>query len=520
MQITVPTYTDEHYEAHLKSDSWTREETDYLMELVKDYAQKWPVIIDRYEWTQDSTKAEEEPPTAVAKASDNVPRTLEQLKDRYYKVWAKSLEISAGGEKNMSESEFALHETLTKYNPYQEETRKNLAWKLAERSADDVREEEFLLNELQRIMISSQKLEAERQEVRDRLEPAQPVAGGNNMYASASSAALQQLYSQLAAQDRNRKARHRLSLNVNDLGSSPAGLGGLANGTPLTASGRDSMGASGQKKGSAAGPAQTPVRQISPRQEARYGVSTHDRLTSGVTFRSDKLLKMRQAKSQIQTQKIANALVELQVPEIIVLPTERVCNGFEKLVQTVTKLVDSRKVLEKEENELKVGLNVRQEKAKQEGKAVPELGEDGDISMQDVDATEITEKADDEDDADDAEEVEADADEVEADADGDEEDDDEDADDADADAEVEEEDEADDDDDDPEDKADEDGEEDADGEVEDEEEDEPEAEPEPEIEPVRPTSSRSAVSMTKSNHKRSVSVLSAASSKASKRGRR
>jgi DNA methyltransferase 1-associated protein 1 len=83
VDISVPEYDDEKYEAHLRSDDWSKEETDYLMTLVKEYAQKWPIVIDRYEWPPGGLGSEES--TALARPQD--ARSLEALKARYYHVW-------------------------------------------------------------------------------------------------------------------------------------------------------------------------------------------------------------------------------------------------------------------------------------------------------------------------------------------------------------------------------------------------------------------------------------------------
>jgi DNA methyltransferase 1-associated protein 1 len=107
-------------------------------------------------------------------------------------------------------------------------------------------------------------------------------------------------------------------------------------------------------------PAQTPVKHLSPHQEHRFNVSTHDRLTSGVTFGSDKLLKMRQAKSNVQTQKIGQMLAALGVSDIISIPTSKVGEVFETLVTKVSKLLDVRKVREKEEGECRVLLAMKE----------------------------------------------------------------------------------------------------------------------------------------------------------------
>jgi DNA methyltransferase 1-associated protein 1 len=51
-------YTDEQYNRHLKSDDWTREETDYLMDLVEEYDLRWVVIADRYDYQPRGAEGE------------------------------------------------------------------------------------------------------------------------------------------------------------------------------------------------------------------------------------------------------------------------------------------------------------------------------------------------------------------------------------------------------------------------------------------------------------------------------
>ncbi|XP_062115249.1 SWR1-complex protein 4 isoform X2 [Humulus lupulus] len=57
-------YTDEEYEKHLTDSTWTKEETDQLFNLCKQFDLRFVVIADRF-------------PTS---------RTVEELKDRYYSV--------------------------------------------------------------------------------------------------------------------------------------------------------------------------------------------------------------------------------------------------------------------------------------------------------------------------------------------------------------------------------------------------------------------------------------------------
>ncbi|OAG07484.1 uncharacterized protein CC84DRAFT_1163628 [Paraphaeosphaeria sporulosa] len=357
IQVDLPTFTDEEYDAYLRSDDWSREETDYLFEVVKDYSYRWAVIWDRYDYqpanrshlTQETVNGDASQALAALPFAPPKQRTVEDLKARFYHISAKLMKLRIP-EMQMDAEQYTLYETLSKFNPELEGNRKLLAAALMNRSMDEVKEEEFLLAELQRINMAANRLDAEREELRARLEhPSanQQVSAGLASFTS--SQALQALFSQLFAQDRSKKRASgggtgpsRISLNTNDLIQTPSS----ANAQLSAAARRQSM-ATNQS-------AQTPIRTLSPQQEHRYNVSTHDRLTSGVTFGSDKLLKMRQAKSNVQTQKIAAALAELGVPDVIPLPTSKVADVFEQLIGKVGKLLDVRKVREKEEGESRV----------------------------------------------------------------------------------------------------------------------------------------------------------------------
>ncbi|KAJ8105072.1 hypothetical protein OPT61_g10401 [Boeremia exigua] len=360
--VDMPDFTDEEYDAHLRSDDWTREETDYLFGIVKDYSYRWAVIWDRYEW-QAIQRRERELAQATQQANGDsdsnalaaLPfapprekeRSLEEMKARFYDISAKLMKLRIP-EVQMDADQYSLYETLAKFDPVMERNRKMLATALMNRNMDEVKEEEFLLTELQRINMAAVRLDAEREELRARLDaPQANTSTAAGLQSFTSSTALQALFQQLFQQDRSKKrssggsnAPGRLSLSANDMINTPSASN--------SANRRTSMALP------PAAPSQTPVKTLSPHQEHRFAVSTHDRLTSGVTFGSDKLLKMRQAKSNVQTQKIASALQELGVPEIIPIPTSKVADVFEQLVTKVGRLLDVRKVKEKEMGECRV----------------------------------------------------------------------------------------------------------------------------------------------------------------------
>ncbi|VEU37526.1 unnamed protein product [Pseudo-nitzschia multistriata] len=77
-------YTPEEYSSHLESETWTRSETDRLMELVRTFECRWPVILDRF-------GAEYSISTTTTNNNNNNPangRTIEDLQHRYYGVAA------------------------------------------------------------------------------------------------------------------------------------------------------------------------------------------------------------------------------------------------------------------------------------------------------------------------------------------------------------------------------------------------------------------------------------------------
>ena len=513
VQVEVPTYTDEEYETHLRSDDWSREETDYLLEMAREFYYRWPLIYDRYDF-QPSAKLESQSSAAAttnstadgsATKSDETPltsqpteesstalstlpffppksRTVEDLKARFYTMSATLMSLRTPIP-TMTPSEFTLHDMLTRYDPQLETSRKRLAAALLARNVDEVKEEEFLLAELQRINMSALKLDAERAELRERLESPLPnpaLAGGLAQFQS--SQALSALFAQLFQQDRSKKRASgsggaRLSLSATDIIGTPSAHHAAQQQAQqhLAGSRKAPLATPGGAGAGAGGAASQPVRALPPQLEYRFGITTHDRLTSGVSFGSDKLVKMRQAKSNVQTQKIAAALAELGFSDIIAIPTVRVGAVFEGLVAKVGKLLDVRKVREKEEGEVRVLEAMRAREKGEEGgeEAAKEAGVK-------VEATEDGNEEGGEDGEDGEGDADADADE-DADGDGD---------------------------------GDGDGDEDAEGEEADSERQESEA-----------VSTRTGATPVASiavsvGHKRSASVLSVASSKSTKRARK
>lgn len=128
-KVELPTYTDVEYQQHLTDESWTKEETDHLMDLAQRFDIRFLIMADRYD-TEKFSK-----------------RSVEDLKDRYYKI--NGILAKLNGEKK-----------IYTYDADHERRRKDQLKKLYERTPEQIEEEQFLLSELKKI--EARKKERER----------------------------------------------------------------------------------------------------------------------------------------------------------------------------------------------------------------------------------------------------------------------------------------------------------------------------------------------------------------------
>lgn len=336
--VTTPTYDDFLYEKHLRSSTWSHEETDYLISLFADFYGKWPVVWDRYDFKPSPTGDALTPPQ----------RSMEDLKVRFYAVSAAATLATTPLEK-MSTAEFARHEKLTKYDARRETERKIQKARILQRSKSDRDEERVLLAELERIYKRHAETEAEGRDLRARLDTGM-TRDEEGVMSYTSSAEINGLLQKMFQKDREARQQQQRRMQA-------AGLGGTSNSLQQSMQQRD------KRASLMAGP--TPARLgISLATEKRFGVKTFDRLPSGVTFKSDRAAKARVAKSAAKTEKIASMLGETGVPELLQLPTDEVCRKVEGVVAKVLELIEKKRQIDREENDLRVEV---QKKALDEG---------------------------------------------------------------------------------------------------------------------------------------------------------
>ena len=410
-RIPIPQYNEDQYRSNLQSNDWTKEETDYLLELATDFDLRWPIIWDRFEFVPKPLVEGDAEGSSTAVVPVSKPRTMEDLKARYYDVAAKMMAVQKPAQ-YMTRPEFELYEMMQNFNPEQERKRKEFALNTMARSKDEAREEESLLLEIKRILARTERFNEERRELYNRLDY---PATDSDITSFKSSAGLQNLLQNLMSTDKSKKRKSILgpSDGVSPSGAAPAsavsesgpnrresiaatssrresdargGATASAEPTPTTATtaagaaaaaaaaassssaaaaaATAAATAASKKKGSAAQPER---RKLSGQEEQVYGISYHDRLGSGPTFRYERINKLYSHKSGQQQLRMTNALAELDVPPRLVMPTAAVTAQFEVLWGAVAGLVDMRKLSDKLEGEIKLEEAKRAERDKARG---------------------------------------------------------------------------------------------------------------------------------------------------------
>ncbi|KAF8592184.1 hypothetical protein K439DRAFT_1400961 [Ramaria rubella] len=140
----VYSYTDEEYTTLLEEEDWTKEETDYLFALTKEYDMRFYVISDRYDF-----------PGGRA-------RTLEDLKARYYSVCRKLIRSRPWNGDEASKTTL-LHSY--EFDKERERTRKMYVASLFARTPEQIAEEEGLYIEIKRLEQNERRFAKEREEL-------------------------------------------------------------------------------------------------------------------------------------------------------------------------------------------------------------------------------------------------------------------------------------------------------------------------------------------------------------------
>lgn len=297
-KVNIITYSNEEYALNLTALDWSREETDYLFSLCREYDLRFIVIADRYDYK-------------------GTHRTMEDIKDRYYTVVRKILMARTPIAMMTPTQTEELNQLY--YNKEKEISRKKHLASLSMRTPAEIAEEEALFIESQRIEAYRKKMAQERKELLRLLEA--PIPNGS-ITKYTSSQGLGTLTNNILIADKNRK--RKMQENNSQTASG------------LVSSHKDAI----FKK----------IKKLSSREEHIYGVSWHEKLQAGIYLRSTRL---SMAKSTVAT-KISAILTELGLATRLTMPTAKTCAKFEQLQRSIEILLDVKKHLDRLEQEHRV----------------------------------------------------------------------------------------------------------------------------------------------------------------------
>ncbi|EEB07298.2 Swr1 complex subunit Swc4 [Schizosaccharomyces japonicus yFS275] len=291
----LETYSDDEYERLLRDDDWSREETDYLMELCKEYDVRFFIIADRY----------------IFKGRK---RRLEDIKDRLCKI-QRALLVDRHPLNTMTAAQSALYNSLA-YDKDQEIARKEYLERLMARTPEEIAEEEALFIELKRIQATQEKMIRDREDILRLLSEQKPTSNAQEYLTSSG---LSGLVQDMAATE---KARKRVE-------------------NPKFTSGVDMYSSR----------VSAPVRNMNGRSlrrgpmpdDAIYGVSWHEKLQTGAFVRSQRLPTIKAS----LTQRVYGILAELGIPMRLVMPTERTCTKFTQLQNDIVTLLELKRQVDR-----------------------------------------------------------------------------------------------------------------------------------------------------------------------------
>lgn len=146
-QVDIPKYTDTEYTQHLKSDDWTKEETDHLFDLCLRFDRRFIVVHDRF----DHEKYKK--------------RDVEDLKERFYSV-------SNILKKIRHNENVPFHEPKA-FDAEHERRRKEQLNRLFSRTPEQIEEEQMLTQELR-------KIDARKKEREKKTQDLQKLITGND----------------------------------------------------------------------------------------------------------------------------------------------------------------------------------------------------------------------------------------------------------------------------------------------------------------------------------------------------
>ncbi|KIJ70140.1 hypothetical protein HYDPIDRAFT_104810 [Hydnomerulius pinastri MD-312] len=307
IQPTPYTYSQDEYTRFLEDKDWTKEETDYLFNIVQEFDLRWYVVHDRYEY------------------SDGPTRAIEDLKDRYYSVCRKLIRNRPWAGDESSKSQLL---NSYQFDKEREKMRKNYIASLEERTPEEIAEEEALFIELKRLEQNERKFKKERD---DLLRTLLGIDSG---------------LPDIIAEEDGPSALSSEGLKRKKKGSA------VDTEVPPTPTNIISLGPPAPKRAQSAKSAAYDAQHCIVRVEPPATTTNTTKVTHvPVHLRSFKLPIPKAAIAP----KVTQALTELGISHSrLVMPTRENCGQLESLLEATSTLVETKKVVDRVEQDIRV----------------------------------------------------------------------------------------------------------------------------------------------------------------------
>lgn len=312
---------------------WTYEETECLFELCNVFELKWAVIFDRFP----------------------LSRTIEELKEHFYKLCAKILKRLETGNPH-------LIDALASYSRKAEVERKRYLESLLKRTPAEIAEEESLVIEARRFELAAKKMLMERLHLLTLLDLPQASLSVQQYQLSSG---LTSLYNNLMIMDKQKKRQREYSQDPVPP-PIPAALLAFKRDKGFQTHLQQYLNGllrqqGGHMRSESSAIQKLLAKRLTTKEEEAYGLHYHatERLTPGVTLRSQQKLPGLQQRQSVF--KSMNALLqELDIPTVggtlwkPNMPTRNTMAKYDELIRTVVLLLDVKKGRDKLEAEVEL----------------------------------------------------------------------------------------------------------------------------------------------------------------------
>ncbi|KAI9321628.1 hypothetical protein BX666DRAFT_1005703 [Dichotomocladium elegans] len=317
--IDVPEYTDDEYEKYLTDADWSKDETDYLMNMCRRFDLRFPVIEDRYGFGSKI-------------------RSMEDMKDRYYTVQRKLLKARPYTPGEYPQDRHTMIQQYA-YDKTKETERKRVLKDLFNRTREEIEHEQALFVEARRIEMNEPPLAREREALLGALQleqaqqaptaPLTPSASNTGGILSSTTSA---------------SSAGGASL------STPGGIGitGGTTATPGLDKKRKKLSVSDEAGASSATKKNRRISNASSGILEDVIPERKEKMIQGVYVRSQKLPVVTK---QALQQKLLKTMGDMDIPIRPSMPTAQVVLKYDQLHHSLIHMLDLRKTVEKLEAE-------------------------------------------------------------------------------------------------------------------------------------------------------------------------